>query len=224
MTVLAYFLLLLFVFIGVLMIGIILLQRGRGGGLAGALGGMGGQSAFGTKAGDMFTRITVGFAVAWFVVAALCVYTFRAASEIYDNPLGDDPTPSIQADPLDKDDADGTSSSGTGTGNGAIAPPVTNPPAGSILTPNPPSASSEQPPVSDKPQTPAGTREPAAATTPAPADAPATTPAPATPATTEPAPATPSTTPGTTPETPASETPAPATTPEAATPPAAPQP
>ena len=34
---------------------LVLIQRGRGGGLAGALGGMGGQSAFGTKAGDLFT-------------------------------------------------------------------------------------------------------------------------------------------------------------------------
>ncbi|MFM9196710.1 MAG: preprotein translocase subunit SecG, partial [Planctomycetia bacterium] len=32
---------------------LVLVQRGRGGGLAGALGGMGGQSAFGTKAGDL---------------------------------------------------------------------------------------------------------------------------------------------------------------------------
>ena len=38
---------------------LVLVQRGRGGGLAGALGGMGGQSAFGTKAGDVFTRITI---------------------------------------------------------------------------------------------------------------------------------------------------------------------
>ncbi|MDP6059564.1 MAG: preprotein translocase subunit SecG, partial [Pirellulaceae bacterium] len=38
---------------------LVLIQRGRGGGLAGAFGGAGGQSAFGTKAGDMFTRITI---------------------------------------------------------------------------------------------------------------------------------------------------------------------
>ena len=37
---------------------LVLIQRGRGGGLAGAFGGMGGQSAFGTKAGDVFTKIT----------------------------------------------------------------------------------------------------------------------------------------------------------------------
>ena len=36
--------------LGLFLIVVILLQRGRGGGLAGAFGGMGGQSAFGTKA------------------------------------------------------------------------------------------------------------------------------------------------------------------------------
>ena len=38
---------------------VILLQRGRGGGLAGAFGGAGGSSAFGAKTGDVFTWITV---------------------------------------------------------------------------------------------------------------------------------------------------------------------
>ena len=55
-------------FSGLFLIGLILLQRGRGGGLAGAFGGMGGQSAFGTKAGDVFTRITIGVAVAWILL------------------------------------------------------------------------------------------------------------------------------------------------------------
>lgn len=44
---------------------LVLIQRGKGGGLAGALGGMGGQSAFGTKAGDLFTKITIGVAAFW---------------------------------------------------------------------------------------------------------------------------------------------------------------
>ncbi len=51
------------------MILLILIQRGRGGGLVGALGGMGGQSAFGTKAGDLFTRITMWSALIWIVLA-----------------------------------------------------------------------------------------------------------------------------------------------------------
>ncbi len=49
---------------------LVLVQRGRGGGLAGALGGMGGSSAFGAKAGDVFTRITIGAATIWIV---LCI-------------------------------------------------------------------------------------------------------------------------------------------------------
>ena len=40
-------------FVAIFMILLILVQRGRGGGLAGALGGMGGSSAFGAKAGDV---------------------------------------------------------------------------------------------------------------------------------------------------------------------------
>lgn len=66
---------------GVLMIFIILLQRGRGGGLAGAFGGAGGQSALGTKAGDVFTRITIGLAVIWVFLACMSIYALRAGSE-----------------------------------------------------------------------------------------------------------------------------------------------
>ena len=50
---------------------LVLIQRGKGGGLAGALGGMGGQSAFGTKAGDLFTRITIGVAAFW-IILCMC--------------------------------------------------------------------------------------------------------------------------------------------------------
>ncbi len=49
---------------------LVLVQRGKGGGLAGAFGGMGGQSAFGTKAGDLFTKVTIGVAFFWIV---LCI-------------------------------------------------------------------------------------------------------------------------------------------------------
>lgn len=57
-------------FVSLLLILLILVQRGKGGGLAGALGGAGGQSAFGSKAGDTFTRITIGLALLWFL---LCI-------------------------------------------------------------------------------------------------------------------------------------------------------
>lgn len=52
---------------------LILIQRGRGGGLAGAFGGAGGQSAFGTKAGDVFTRITIGAAAIWILLCIAAV-------------------------------------------------------------------------------------------------------------------------------------------------------
>lgn len=67
---------------GLLLVFIILLQRGRGGGLAGAFGGAGGQSALGTKAGDVFTKITVGLAVFWVFLACLSIYALRASTEI----------------------------------------------------------------------------------------------------------------------------------------------
>ncbi|MFN0197125.1 MAG: preprotein translocase subunit SecG [Planctomycetaceae bacterium] len=63
--------------VGALMIILILLQRGRGGGLAGAFGGAGGQSAFGTKAGDVFTKITVIFAVIWVALACANILLLR---------------------------------------------------------------------------------------------------------------------------------------------------
>lgn len=68
-----YAMMLLYTFVGVILIGVILLQRGRGGGLAGAFGGMGGQSAFGTKAGDVFTKITIVLATVWIVLGCVCV-------------------------------------------------------------------------------------------------------------------------------------------------------
>ncbi len=62
----------------VILILLVLVQRGKGGGLAGALGGMGGQSAFGTKAGDMFTKITIGVASFWILLCMIAVGTMRA--------------------------------------------------------------------------------------------------------------------------------------------------
>ena len=51
--------------LGLFLMLIILIQRGKGGGLAGAFGAAGGSSAFGSKAGDAFTRFTVIVAAIW---------------------------------------------------------------------------------------------------------------------------------------------------------------
>lgn len=58
---------------------LVLVQRGRGGGLAGALGGMGGSSAFGAKAGDIFTKITIVSAAIW-IVLCIAAAKFSAPS------------------------------------------------------------------------------------------------------------------------------------------------
>src|SRR6478609_7996048 len=54
--------------VGVFLILLILIQRGKGGGLAGAFGGAGGSSAFGSRAGDTFTRITIYVAAVWILL------------------------------------------------------------------------------------------------------------------------------------------------------------
>jgi preprotein translocase subunit SecG len=52
---------------------IILIQRGKGGGLAGAFGGAGGSSAFGSRAGDTFTKVTLYMAGIWVLVIMINV-------------------------------------------------------------------------------------------------------------------------------------------------------
>jgi preprotein translocase subunit SecG len=75
-----YLIMLLLLLVSVFLILLILIQRGKGGGLAGAFGGMGGQSAFGAKAGDTFMRITVVVSLIWIL---LCV-----AALLYFNTMG----------------------------------------------------------------------------------------------------------------------------------------
>ena len=65
----------LMVLTSLFLICLVLIQRGKGGGLAGAFGGVGGSSAFGTKAGDVFTKVTIYVAFFWFLLALFLVYT-----------------------------------------------------------------------------------------------------------------------------------------------------
>ena len=59
--------------LGAFMILLILIQRGKGGGLIGALGGAGGSSPFGSRAGDQFTRLTIYVAIAWLLLTMIQV-------------------------------------------------------------------------------------------------------------------------------------------------------
>jgi len=82
------FLMVLLLLTGLFLILIILLQRGRGGGLVGAFGGMGGQSAFGAKAGDVFTRVTIVVATVWILLCVVTVKYFSEESGTIDRNLG----------------------------------------------------------------------------------------------------------------------------------------
>src|SRR5262249_54923922 len=80
---LAWILLTLLLFVSLFLMLVILLQRGRGGGLAGAFGGVGGRSAFGTKAGDVVTVITIVTLRLWVLLACFSGWAVRNASESY---------------------------------------------------------------------------------------------------------------------------------------------
>ena len=64
----------LMAFLSLFLIMLILIQRGKGGGLTGALGGPGGQSAFGSKAGDTFTVVTIVVASIWGFTCAFAMW------------------------------------------------------------------------------------------------------------------------------------------------------
>ena len=89
----------LMAFLSIFLIMLILIQRGKGGGLTGALGGPGGQSAFGSKAGDTFTVVTIVVASIWGFICAFAMWMNVPAS-IDDNDLDVDSTASVEsADP-----------------------------------------------------------------------------------------------------------------------------
>ncbi len=111
----------------VFLILLVLVQRGKGGGLSGAFGGMGGQSAFGTKAGDTFTRITVVTATLWIVSCIIAAkYLGVSATNRFSAAQSDATTSADMApgNPLssglsteDGLEADGLGSGGLGSGS-----------------------------------------------------------------------------------------------------------
>ncbi|HEV8061084.1 MAG TPA: preprotein translocase subunit SecG [Gemmataceae bacterium] len=61
---------------------LVLIQRGKGGGLAGAFGGVGGSSAFGSRAGDLFTRVTIISALIWVLLIMTHVWVIQNSREV----------------------------------------------------------------------------------------------------------------------------------------------
>jgi preprotein translocase subunit SecG len=91
---LSWLLNLLVLLLGLVLIFLVLIQRGKGGGLAGALGGVGGSSAFGSRAGDLFTRITIILATVWILLIMIQVKVVQNTKEApgaADNIVGGSP-------------------------------------------------------------------------------------------------------------------------------------
>jgi protein translocase SecG subunit len=66
-----------FAFVAIVLMGVILLQRGKGVGLSGAFGGTGGHTAFGAKTGDVMTWATVVGALILLATAVGLNYLFQ---------------------------------------------------------------------------------------------------------------------------------------------------
>ena len=69
---------LILLLLGLFMILLVLIQRGKGGGLIGALGGTGGSSPFGSRAGDQFTRLTIYVACVWLFLTMVQVLAVQS--------------------------------------------------------------------------------------------------------------------------------------------------
>ena len=82
MTVLADLLNLLIFLVSIFLVLLVLIQRGKGGGLIGALGGAGGSSPFGSRAGDMFTRITIYVACVWLLLTMIQVRAIQSDAQV----------------------------------------------------------------------------------------------------------------------------------------------
>ena len=106
---------------------LVLVQRGRGGGLAGALGGMGGQSAFGTKAGDTFTKVTIFVASFWILLCMAAVIVLGGQG----NKLGGGaPVPPMQTEtalPTERSSPESTGTSDDSTLTDTEVPEGTEP-------------------------------------------------------------------------------------------------
>lgn len=74
---LAHILNFIIILLALILMLIVLIQRGKGGGLSGAFGGAGGSSAFGSRAGDAFTRITITIAAIWVMLIMIQVKVIK---------------------------------------------------------------------------------------------------------------------------------------------------
>jgi len=114
----------LFLLTAVILTMLVLIQRGRGGGLAGAFGGPGGHSAFGTKTADVFTKATAIAGGIFFVLSIVTAYAMRPGIETAPAPA---PAPAQPGGTETPAPAEKPAAPETG---GTEAPARTEPPSG----------------------------------------------------------------------------------------------
>ncbi len=68
--------------VAILVMIVILLQRGKGVGLAGAFGGTGGHTAFGSKTGDFLTWLTIILAAVLLLFTVILNYVFVPSTPV----------------------------------------------------------------------------------------------------------------------------------------------
>jgi preprotein translocase subunit SecG len=86
---LAVILNLILIILGLFLILLVLIQRGKGGGLVGALSGVGSSSPFGSRAGDSFTRFTIYIACVWLLLTMVQVRLIQSnAGQTREGPYG----------------------------------------------------------------------------------------------------------------------------------------
>jgi preprotein translocase subunit SecG len=73
---------LLVIGLGLILMLVVLIQRGKGGGLAGAFGGAGGSSPFGSRSADQFVRFTLWLAGVWVLVIMIHVKLVQHDSQV----------------------------------------------------------------------------------------------------------------------------------------------
>lgn len=111
-----------FLLVCIAMILLILIQRPQGGGLSGAFGAGGGagQTAFGTKTGDVLTIVTIAIFVLFLVMAIILNFAARPTVVASPEPVANEPGAEVPVVPADSEAA-----------QDAEVPPVTD------IDPNP---------------------------------------------------------------------------------------
>jgi len=117
----------LFLLTAVILILLVLIQKGRGGGLAGAFGGPGGHSAFGTKTADIFIKATAVLGAIFFLLSIATAWVMHpeegeappepAPAEAPAEPGGAEGTPGDEASGAQTDTTGGEDEAGADAGS-----------------------------------------------------------------------------------------------------------